>query len=270
LLPAWQPVTFCGVAAFAGAAYRRLLVVQTVVGLLVAASVLWFVGVAWEPVILDALRELPDQGQIRAARFDWEGDSPRRLAGSRFLTIVLDRDGTASPAPEADLEVKLGRDSVWLRSLLGYMEVPYPGGWVIAVNRPELQPWWEAHRPAIYGAIAVAVLMGLWAGWGLMALPYAVVARFIGFLFDAQLTWAAAWRLSCAALLPGALVMAGAILLYAEQRLNLVGFLLALPLHIMIGWPYLLVAPARLASLGRVETKGPNPFAITGSPDSTN
>jgi hypothetical protein len=253
-------MTFRGVAAFAGASYRRLLVVQTVVALMAAMSVVWFVRVAWEPVLLAALRELPDKGRIQAARLDWKGDSPRRLGESRFLSVVVDRDNNAPLGPEADVEVKLGRDRLQFHSLLGYVEVPYPQGWIIAVNRPELEPWWEAHRPAILAAVGATVVLGLWICWSLLALPYAVVARFVGLWFDARLTWPGAWRLAAATLLPGALVMAGAIAVYGGQRLNLVGLLLAVPIHIVIGWGYLLVAPARLPRVRAVQTKSSNPF----------
>jgi len=263
-LPAWQPMTFRGVAAFAGAPYGRLLVVQMVVALAAAISVVWVLGTAWEPVLLVALRELPDKGQIRYAQLDWSGDSPQRLAKSRFLSLVVDRDNTTPRGPEADLEIKLGRDRLQFHSLLGYIEVPYPRGWIIAVNRPELEPWWGAHRPAIFVAAGAGVVLGLWLLWCLMALPYAAVARFIGFWFDARLTWLSAWRLASAASLPGALVMAGAVFLYGWQRLSLVGLLLAVPLHFVIGWGYLLVAPGRVPRITEARTTARNPFNPSG------
>src|SRR5687767_9056439 len=46
LLPAaWQPITFRGVAAFAGAKLGRLLLVQLIVALLTAGAVGWFLSI---------------------------------------------------------------------------------------------------------------------------------------------------------------------------------------------------------------------------------
>jgi len=265
-VPAWQPMTFRGVAKFAESSYGRLLVVQMVVALVSAISVVCFVRAAWEPVFSAAARELPDQGRIQDARLVWGGESPRRLAESRFLSIVVDRDNTAPTGPEADVEAKLGLDRLYVHSLLGYVEIPYPRGWIIAVNRPEVEPWWGAHLPAVFAATSALVMLGLWVCWSLLALPYALVARFIGFWFDARLTWLGAWRLASAVQLPGALVMAGAILLYGWQHLNLVGLILAVPVHLLVGWAYLLGAPARLARLPGVLAETSNPFnASTGS-----
>ena len=48
---AWQPLTFGGVARFAAASLWRLLMVELVFALMVAATVVWFVQQAWVPVI---------------------------------------------------------------------------------------------------------------------------------------------------------------------------------------------------------------------------
>jgi hypothetical protein len=214
-------------------------------------------------------RDLGDngcRGEIRAAHLEWTGSSPQLLAESRFLSVVVDRDRAASRRIEADVELTLERDCLRVHSLFGYLDVTYPGGWVIAVNRPQVESWWGAHRMAVFASVGVVAMVGLCVCWIVLAVPYSLVARFVGFWFDARLTWAGAWRLSSAALLPGALVMAGAIFLYGGQRLNLVGLLLALPLHLVVGWGYLLVAPARLPRRSDALTKGSNPFRTSTDP----
>ena len=60
--------------------------------------------------------------------------------------------------------------------------------------------------------------------------------------------------------MPGALLMSGAIFLYAFHRLNLVGVLFAWLLHAVIGWIYLGIAPARLPRLAGAPPRRGNPF----------
>ena len=68
---AWQPLTVRGVAAFARAPLGRLLLVQFMVALLAAGTIVWFLHKAWFPQISEAIRQLPLQGELRAGRLDW-------------------------------------------------------------------------------------------------------------------------------------------------------------------------------------------------------
>ena len=78
---AWQPLTVRGVAAFASATLGRLLLVQFIVALLAAGTVVWFLQRAWFPTIGEAIRQLPPQGEIRSGRLDWPGPSPVASGG---------------------------------------------------------------------------------------------------------------------------------------------------------------------------------------------
>ena len=89
---AWQPLTPRGVAAFAEAPWRRLLLVQFVFAILAAAAVVWFLSVAWFPAVTAAIRRLPDRGEIRAGSLNWNADSPQSLAENHFLALMLEKD----------------------------------------------------------------------------------------------------------------------------------------------------------------------------------
>ena len=78
---AWQPLTVRGVAAFASATLGRLLLVQFIVALLAAGTVVWFLHRAWFPMIGEAIRQLPPQGEIRSGRLDWPGSFARAPGG---------------------------------------------------------------------------------------------------------------------------------------------------------------------------------------------
>src|ERR1051325_2857944 len=107
--PAWQPLTPRGVAAFADAPLRRLLVVQFVFAILAAAAIVWFLTVAWFPAITSAIRQLPERGEIRAGSLDWTAESPQALADNHFLALMVDLDHTGSIRSPAHVQVEFGR-----------------------------------------------------------------------------------------------------------------------------------------------------------------
>ena len=81
---AWEPLTPRGVATFAHARLAALLLVQFLVAVFAAVSVIWFLDDNVFPVIQTAIQNLPDAGEIRSAKLDWHGDSPD--AGRRQLS----------------------------------------------------------------------------------------------------------------------------------------------------------------------------------------
>src|SRR5438477_11837048 len=78
---AWQPLTFGGVAAFARASLKRLLLIQLICAAVVTGTVIWFFEQAWLPMIFEAVRQMPSEGEIRSGRLEWRGESRQRLAG---------------------------------------------------------------------------------------------------------------------------------------------------------------------------------------------
>src|SRR3954469_13095559 len=89
---AWQPLTPKGVAAFADASLKRLLLIQFVFAVLIASVVVWFLDTAWFPVIAKAAQDFPSRGEIRHGRFDWPQKTPVVLAHGRFLALTIDLD----------------------------------------------------------------------------------------------------------------------------------------------------------------------------------
>ena len=253
-------MTFGGVAAFAPAPGRRLSWVQLLCAILTAFSVLWCLRLTWDPVVRAALTELPERAEIRGGRLEWGGPTPARLGANAALCLSVDVT-EAEPADQtADVQLELGRDALKFHSLLGYVAVPYPRGWVIALARADAQPWWGAWRPAFFAGVAAAVVAGLFVSWWLLAALYAVPVRLVAFYLDRQVTLGGCRRLAGAALLPGALVMSGAFLLYGLQQLNFIGLLLAWPLHLVIGWIYTAGATFRLPRLTTQLVNPANPF----------
>lgn len=256
---AWEPVTPRGVAAFARATTGRLLLVQFLVALVVALSVIYFLHDAWFPTARQAIQHLPDAGEIRSSRLDWRGSSPRVLAEGTFLAFSVDLDHSGEVRSPAHVEIELGRTDFFIRSLLGYVVVRYPQGWLVAFNRETLGPWWGAWSPVLLVGVALGVILWLLATWSVLAALYAVPLSLLVLFVNLDLKWVQCWRLAGAALLPGAVLMAVGILMYNFGIVGLVGLGFITAGHLVLGWIYLFIGPLFLRPA--VGEKSENPFA---------
>jgi hypothetical protein len=257
---AWEPLTPRGVAAFAHASAGRLLCVQIILALVCAAAVIWFLDDSVCPVVTAAIQNLPDAGNIRSAKLDWHGGSPAMLAEGRFLALDVDLEHSGKTDSTADLQIEFGRDDVWFSSLLGYLDVPYPSGSIISFNRPELEPLWGAWRAELLFAAGALTVIGLLAGWWLLATLYFLPVWLLGFFVNRDLNFRQSWKFSGAALLPGALLMAAGILLYDFGALDLVQFSFLFGAHLVLGWIYLFVSLLFVPAIPTALPRG-NPFA---------
>ena len=264
---AWQPLTPRGVAAFAGARLGRLLLIQFAVACLCASAIVWFMARGWFPSIKAAIDRLPPEGSIQSGLLNWKGDSPVLLAENRFLALVVDTGHQGRLRSPAHLQVEFGRADLWLYSLFGRLQVPYPHDYVIAFNLEELRPWWGAWSPPILAGAGLAVVVGLLASWALLASLYCVPGWLLALYCDRSLTLRGSWRLSGAALMPGALVLWGAIVFYALGGLDVVHVIGAWTLHLLLGWIYVVMAVLATAKLRAGSSLESNPFARAAVPN---
>ncbi len=245
-LPVWQPLTFGGVAAFSRAPVARLLVVQTAVAVWVAASVVFCLGTTWFPVMTKAIENLTQFGELRHGQLAWPTKEAVLLGENRFLGLVMDLEESGQTGQVADLQFEFGRTRIKLVSLLGYTSFPYDLGWVIELNRPVLNPWWGAWRPAIGFGAGLGTLAFLFTSWLALATLGCLPVRVLAWLAGRETTLGGSWRVAAAAWLPGSLWLGGAVLLYSAEQLSLVGLGLALGFYLLLGLVYGLVAPFRL------------------------
>lgn len=239
---AWQPITPRGVAAFAHAPWRRLLLIQFIVALLVGLAITAFVREAYFPVITTAIAHLPDTGNITSGRLCWKGETPTVLAEGKFLSLSVDMNHAGMLRSVAHLQVEFGATNLLVNSLLGYAEINYPRGWIVAANHQELTPLWGAWRPHILAFIVAGVIVSLMASWYFLATLYAAPVWLLGFYLNRDLDWRRSWRFCGAALLPGALLMLAAISFYVLGGMDLVQLGFVYAAHIVLSWVYLIVA----------------------------
>lgn len=192
-------------------------------------------------------------------KLDWGGASQQTLAEGSFLAFDVDLYHSGQFRSTADLQIEFGLESVRFLSLLGYSEYIYPSNGFMQFNRPQLQPLWDAWRSIILFALAVATFASLLLSWWILASLYFVPVWLIGFFTNRDLDLRSSWKLSCAALLPGALVMIVGIFLYSCGLLHLISFLFFFGAHFVLGWLYLLFALPFFARALLTDPAG-NPF----------
>lgn len=259
---AWQPLTPGGVAAFACARRVNLFTVQTVVALIAAAAVLWFVSSAWFPVVSSAIRQLPPGAAIRGGRLAWPVEPATMLAENHFLAIGVDLQHKGQVRSPAHIDVELGASNVRVFSLLGLIQFDYGTKWSVPLTRENLEPWWGAWAPMFLAVLALAVLVWLFLIWAVLATVYCPAAWLVGFFADRELTLRGAWRLSGAALMPSALFLIIGIVLYGLGVLDVVRLLAVGVAHLVIGWVYVVAAPLWCPKQSTMP-KG-NPFTSAG------
>ena len=126
-------------------------------------------------------------------------------------------------------------------------------------NRPQLQPLWEAWQSIILFAIAATTFVSLLLAWWILATLYFLPVWLIGFFTNRDLDLRTGWKLSGAALLPGALLMILGIFLYGCGLFNLISFLFIFGAHFILAWLYLLFALPFFTRISSATPKG-NPF----------
>jgi hypothetical protein len=255
-----QPLTTRAVAALARVPTAWLLLGQLMVALLVAGTVVWFLQRCWFPTIGDAIRRLPQQGALRSGVLEWQDSSPVCLAEGRFLAVVVDLDHVGQARSPAQVQVEFGRRDFKVYSLLGAAQRAYPRNGVVPFNRIELGPWWGAWAPAILAIAAATVVAGLMVSWVCLATLYCLPAWLIGFFANRDCSLGGTWRLSGAALTPGALLLSGVIVLYGWGALDLVRLAVGWVAHLVVGWVCLFLSILSLPRHQRASVKT-NPFA---------
>lgn len=252
---AWQPLTFGGVAAFAAAPAGRLLAVAALVALLVSAAVWRLAVTVWSPTISTAIAHLPAEGAIDDGHLVWPAGQAMSLADGSFVSISVTPPGTSPPKHTADLQFDFRSTGLNASSLLGYIEIPYPPGYVLALNRTELDPLWGAWRPHALATVAAATFVILLALWAIIATLLAIPLRAYALLLGRQPGLGGCWKLAFAALLPGALIMCAALFGYGLRRLGLGELMLIHGLHLLVNTAYLLISPLCIP-----DSPPPSPF----------
>jgi hypothetical protein len=257
---AWQPLTFGGVAAFAGAPLGRLLAAELMVAVMVAVSVVWFLHRSYCPVILRAIQQMPETARV--ANGTLQGVPGTLIAESRFLAIAATPQAGREIGQDADLQIQLRQNDLCAGSVFWPdwgLDFNYGRGTAMNLARSNLEPWWSAWQPVLLLGTGAGVVLFLLLVWAALATIYMAPAKFIAWFADRYLSWSGAWRMASAALLPGALVGMGAILLYGWNVIDLVGLSFFGAVQMVIGWIYVVGGSCKVTRIFPVHSDR-NPF----------
>jgi hypothetical protein len=254
---ALQPLTFRGLARFAGAKLTRLFVIQFLFSLVLFASVVWFANRNYAPVIVSVIRQLPETGELKNGKLTGIDD---RLEGEgKFLSLVADSIDI-SDTGTGDVQVGLGETNFvvcsFLSSSWGCLSFSYPNE-SVDLSRSFIQPWWGARQPFLIAAFGGIVVLATMIGLGLIALVLMWLARYVAYFADRRLTNLEAWKYSVASQFPGLVVLAAAVFLYGVQAMDLLGLGVFYVLHIIVDLVYLVGAIAFLPRIDGVITSNP-------------
>lgn len=259
---AWQPITPRGIAAFADAILGRLFLLQVVVALIAAGTVVWFLRAAWCPPIREAIRNLPASGAIRAGELEVGEAAVERLVTNRFLTFAIDAQPGRRHSYSADVFVVFRRAHYEVCSLFGCASYLYPVR-EAPFNRLELEAKWGAWEPVLLGIAGAGTALWLLAVWWALATVYCPFTWIGGYFADRQLGFGGSWRLCGAALLAGALLFVAAMVAYGMGALDVVRFVIVGLLHLVLPWILIVFA---VRARPPVVKKSANPFVETPVP----
>jgi hypothetical protein len=187
------------------------------------------------------------------------------LAENRFFSLAVDLDHSGNLAPAAHVQLQFGERDWQVASVFGVLDVAsldtrYPANTIIPLDRTSAEPWWGAREPFLLLAVLAVVMGSLVVSWLVLATLYAPVAWLAGFYANRELTLAGSWKLAGAALMPGALLLSVALVLYGLQVFGLGRLGLAFVLHFVTGWIYLGLSPLFLPRHPEVVPARANPF----------
>lgn len=252
------PTTFGGVAAVAHSPAWRLLAWQAAVALLAAVVIQAGLASTWGRSLTLASAALPERGEILDGTLQWPaGNLPVILHRGPFLGLAVQPAGAESVPLTADVTLTLQARHLVVGSLLGRRVVAYPSPGRIPLDRYGftglLEAWWT---PVLIGG-GVVIFAGLFLVWRVLALVCGAVVWIPGLLGGRPLPFGVVYRLAGAALLPGAMLMIAAFALYATRQVDLLGLLVAMPAHLVLGGVFLLGGWRHARRL----QDAPNPFA---------
>lgn len=255
---AWQPLTPGGVAAFAFASTNRLRVIQVCFAALASLCVIWFLNRTCAPVILEAVRNLPDTAEISGGQL--RGTQPMELAAERFLSLSIDFAQSGAFGRESTVQLEFSTNRFQICSLLGCLGFSYPTSWSLDLGRPIIEPKFGAWKPYLLASAGLGSFVALLFCWTVLAYLYATPVKMIAYFNDRTLTWSGSWRLAGAALMPGGVMLSIGILLFGAGTIDLIRFGLLFVAHFLVGWIYLVAAPFRLPVVPEQVLVKKNPF----------
>lgn len=261
----WQPLTGSGVAAFRAASLSRILTLQVVTAGVSTFILLAVVRRIWFPVLLQGMTQLPDVAGIADGKLHWPNAAPRRLAENIWLDWIVTPGRSTDLGQTADLQVELWSTEARIHGFAGRLTLPYLAELEVPLGRIEATARWGAWSWVLLLAAGMAAGLFFLVSWWSLATIYTLPLVLVGIMLGRRARVTGAWRMSAAALIPGALFADWAMLAYGLGAVRLPGFLVLFTLHLVIGWSWMFWGLLRSPLAGSREPE--NPFEHEGADD---
>ena len=214
----WHPFTPKGIASAVLAPRWQLWSALAMTAAASVCSVLYFLTQCWQPVIFEAIEQLPDGGFVRAGILHPGGrETDVTLANNHFLAVALNWTDAGVRDQASDMRVILQIDRALVCSVFGCAVVRYQFMGDHPVGRTETGAWWRAWSPYLLSAIAAGQTLFILISWWLLVIVYAWGVRLLAFYLDRQVDFGGATRVAQAALVPGAWWLTFAVFSYARE-----------------------------------------------------
>ena len=264
--PPIHPFTFSAVAELGKIGGSRLMLMVAAVALLLGATVSCLFVNGWEPVLVQSIRQLPEDAVIQQGQLTWPDTQPVELAANSFLRLIVDPAAMTDHGQVADLQFEFQMNCVNVSSILGFTRLPYPFGLKVTLSQSIVRPWWGAWRIWFIAGIAAGLAALSLLVWMTLALAGSVVVRTVSFFSGRESDFGVQLRVALASMLAGAALLAMGVLCYSLKLLPLVGLAFIFAVHLLLCWIYLFFSPFYLSR--KPEAVPPaNPF-ITEPVDS--
>lgn len=253
----WQPLTGRGVATFRVASWQRLLGFQILTALLSALVLVWVVRRIWFPVIVRGLARLPVDAEIVAGELHWPDSRPVRLAENIWLDWMVTPTNRTELGQTADVQVEFRRTELRVNGLAGHFALPYRADFSAPLGRIEATARWGAWSWVLLTAFGLATGLTLLLLWWSLATLYTMPALVLAVILGRRARLFGVWRMSAAALIPGALFANWAIFAYGIGVVRLPGFFFLFALHLVVGWTWLIWGLVRCPAAGSRDPDNP-------------
>ena len=255
-----------GLVQHTGQPLSRLLAGTLLAGLLSGAVLMLPLCQCWLPVVDEAITRTPSKTVIAQATLKSSIEGQRLLAANRFISVNMVLGPHEVSSSTSDVRLLLQEHHLRVGSIAGFIDFSYPGGYQINLDSSALMPWWTSRKPFILSLIWLVISFSLVGSWLGLALIYCLPIRWLAALFGRSLRSAKAFALGLLGLGPGAIIALLAALLYGNERLSLQEYLLAMALHWVVPWIWIVLSLRHIP----LDATQDNPFTHQGTDQSSN
>ena len=213
------------------------------------------------------MTQFPAGSVVEKQRFTTPSPTSANLASNRHISVSVRTDHQTEISATSDVRIILDESGIRVGSLLGYLDIAYPAGYIVDLDPDQLQPWWLSRSYFFYLGSFALLWVGFSVMWRLLAGIYLFPVFILAYLWGRCSPVGTIFRLNLMALMPPALFMAAALALYGLERCNLQVLLVANVIHIPMSWLIILLSVRKLELQSRLPAVSPeeklpqdNPF----------